>query len=223
MVGAMFAFFALLYIVSFILFVLWRTGAWFMPVFGMRGIFAFILGIPWMLVATALVLIIVVELLVKHYAFAHRKPLLYTILGVTGLALVGGYFVAKTTVHPWLFRQAMERRLPVAGALYERFGGVQPENVYRGEIASVATSGFVLAPHRGEPFVVYLTATTSLPYGFDFSEGDVVVVFGERDGGMVHAIGVHEVESDAMERFGRWRAEKPRRGFYLLPRPQFAE
>ncbi len=217
LMGAVFAFLALLYIVSFVLFVLWRTGAWFVPAFGMRGIFAFLLGIPWMLVFVALVLVVVVELLVKHYAFAHRKPLLYSVLGVTGLALVGGFLVARTAVHPWLFRAAMERRVPVAGEFYERFAMPRMELVHRGAILSVATSGFVLAPYRSDPFMVYLTATTSLPYGFDFAEGDTVVVFGERDGELVHAFGVREIDADVMDMFERQGSWKRVRGFRLLP------
>ncbi|MEY4731324.1 MAG: hypothetical protein RL681_270 [Candidatus Parcubacteria bacterium] len=219
LMGSVFAFLALLYVVSFILFVLWRTGAWFVPVFGMRGILAFLLGIPWMLVFVSLALVIILELLVKHYAFAHRKPLLYSVLGITAFAFAGGLIVAKTTIHPWLYQQAMEHRLPVAGQFYEHLPGGRVDMVYRGSVTSVATSGFILAPHRGEPFGVYLTATTSLPYGFDFVEGDTVVVFGEPDGDLVHAIGVREIDPDDIDRSGPPDGPRPFRGFLLLPRP----
>ena len=91
--------------------------------------------------------------------------------------------------------------------------------VYRGSVTSVATSGFVLTPHQGDPFTVYLTATTSLPYGFDFVEGDTVVVFGESDGERIHAIGVREIDPDLMDGPERRGGPKPFRGFLLLPKP----
>ncbi|MEA3344458.1 MAG: hypothetical protein U9Q16_02140, partial [Patescibacteria group bacterium] len=87
-----FAFFAL-YLISFIVFSLKATGVWFLPKFGFGGIFIFFKSLPWLLILIAAILIIILELFVKRFSFAYRKPLIYSISGIIILNLLGSFVI----------------------------------------------------------------------------------------------------------------------------------
>ena len=147
---------ALLYLVSFIFFALRANGVWFMPAFGLSGMRTFVMSLPWLLIFTSLLFIIILEILVKRYAFAYRKPLLYSVLGILALAIIGGFALARAPFHRSLLRRAQEDR-------------------------------------------VRLVPETRLPFGFNFAEGDEVVVFGDRDDDTVEARGIVEIDDEMME------------------------
>src|SRR4030042_4792350 len=100
--GVLFGTLALLYLASFVLFVLRQTGSWFLPSFGWRGIMVFLISMPWLLVILGVVFIILLELLVRHYSFAYRNPLLYSLLGIIVFVIIASVFVAKTSFHEGL-------------------------------------------------------------------------------------------------------------------------
>ncbi len=192
--GAIILLLALLYLASFVIFVLHRTGAWFVPAFGLRGLYVFLLSMPWLLILLSLVFAAILEILVRHYAFAYRRPLLYSVLGILLVAVAGGLMVAGTPFHGRMSRYAEENRLPVAGRFYREFGRRPFREVHSGKVASVEREGFALRDIRGEILNIVITPRTRLPYGMDFSVGDSVVVFGVRDDGRVQAFGVREVK-----------------------------
>lgn len=186
---------ALLYLISFVIFVLHRTGVWFVPAFGLQGIYALLISLPWILILCAVVFIILLESLVRRYAFAYRQPLVYTVLVIIGLVLLGGFIVAKTAFHDRLFGYAQDERLPIAGGLYRQFGGRELRNVHPGMIINLRDAGFMMGTRRGEPLFVLIASSTQLPFGADFAPGDSVVVFGDRASGTIRAIGIREIES----------------------------
>lgn len=211
--GVMLLTLTLLYLVSFVFFALRQTGVWFAPSFGWRGMRAFFIGIPWLLVLLSLVFITVLEILVKRYAFAYRKPLLYSVLGIVLLVFIGGFVVAKTTFHRGMYRRMEGRGLPIAGPLYRAYGVPHFKQIHPGVISSTTDQGFILANQRGESITIIVTPATRLPLGFDFIEGDQVVVFGLRDDDYVQALGVREVNEEFM------RGVPMRGGHRAMPPP----
>jgi len=191
--GVALAAFALLYLVSFTVFSLHETGAWFVPVFGPGGWFALFRSLPWVLIALSVVFVIVLELLVRHYSFAYRAPLLYSILGIVLLAAIGGGVAAP--FHRGPFRSARGGQLPFAGPLYQHFGLQRIQDIHHGTIVASLPNGFVMESVRGGTSTVIITPQTRLPFGSAFDPGDLVVVFGgEMGGGTIQALGVREVE-----------------------------
>src|ERR1019366_7165464 len=61
-VGSIIVLLTLLYLVSFILFVLHESGAWFVPVFGLPGWVAFFHRLPWVLIGLAIIFIFILEI-----------------------------------------------------------------------------------------------------------------------------------------------------------------
>ncbi len=189
---------ALLYMVSFIFFALRANGVWFMPLFGLSGMRTFVMSLPWLLIGASLLFIIILEILVKRYAFAYRKPLLYSVLGILALAIIGGFALARAPFHRSLLRRAQEDRPPLTGPFYREFGMHRFHDIHPGAITLIIDDGFILHTPQGETFTVRLVPETRLPFGFNFAEGDEVVVFGEREDDIVEARGILEINDEMM-------------------------
>ncbi len=184
----------LLYLASFIIFILHQTGVWFVPFFGFRGLYPFFASLPWILILFLIIFIIISEVLVKHYAFAYRLPLLYSALGVAFLAVVGGLIIARTPLHGKLLNYEEGNRLPFTGHMYQRFGRQRFGTIHKGQILDIAENGFVMINQQGE------TVTVVMPHGFrqgpgqNFLKGDWVVVLGNRAGNVIQALGIKKVD-----------------------------
>ncbi len=192
--GIILAFLFLLYLVSFMLFTMQQGGGWFAPVFGMRGWLLFLRSLPLLLMLVAGIFIVVLEMLVRKYSFAYRKPLLYSISAVLLLVLLGSAFVAP--MHRGLFQSAQENKLPMMGVFYKNFGPPQrSKEVHRGEVIGKSLDGGLqMQDVFGGTSTVVVYPETRLPYGADFEMGDTIVVFGKKDGtGAIRAFGIREI------------------------------
>lgn len=191
--GGVIVLLALLYLVSFVAFVLRQNGVWFAPIFGLRGWFAFLISLPWLLIVLSLIFIIILELLVRHFAFAYHRPLLYSLLGIMLVVLVGGFLVNRTTLHASLAQFSEKHQLPIAGPFYRGFGHERFRNIHHGLITGTTTNGIVIETERGEILLIDITPHTRLPLGMDFTVSDIVMVFGDRDDDRVEAFGIRRV------------------------------
>jgi hypothetical protein len=195
-IGAIILLLTLLYIMSFAIFMLRQSGALFVPVFGMRGLFSFFAAIPIVLIILLIVFMIILEVLVRRYAFTYRRPLLVSVLAILAIVFLGGYALERTHIHNALFLEA--RRPgglpPLIGQMY-RAGGQHIPGIYRGVIVSLIPNGFVIVDENGAgTTTVFIDPSTRLPLGADFTLGDEVVVFGDGASGTVHAFGIRTVE-----------------------------
>lgn len=189
---------ALLYLASFVSFILRQNGVWFVPIFGLRGWFAFLISLPWLLIALAIVFMVVLELLVRHFAFAYQRPLLYSLMGIMLIVLVGGFLVNRTTLHASLAQFSEEHPLPIAGPFYRGFGHERFHNIHHGLITGTTTGGVIIQTERGEKLLIGITPHTRLPLGMDFTVGDVIVIFGDSDNDQIQAFGIRRVPPEPM-------------------------
>lgn len=195
--GLFLAVLVLLYMVSFIMFVLRQTGVLFVPVFGFRGLVEFLFSLPWLLIFTAFVFLVILEILVRRYSFAYRKPLLYSLVGIILFVGVGSIFVSRSGLHEGFFHYAIERRLPFAGPFYLGYGGARFEHIHPGIVQDMMEDGFHLTDRRGNVFTVVIAPETRFPFGTDFRTGDDVVVFGESaTSGAIRALGIRRIDDN---------------------------
>jgi hypothetical protein len=193
-VGAVIVLLALLYLVSFILFALHESGAWFVPNFGPPGWWALFRRLPWVLIGFVAVFVIVLEVLVRHYAFAYQRPLLASALWILGIVLVGGLIISATRLHREIFDFARRNGLPVVGGMYQQFGVPRFDDIHRGKIVQMATDTFVIQDDDGDTSTVLIVPATRLPLGDGFEVGDMVVVFGPQDANrIIPAFGIQQV------------------------------
>lgn len=198
--GAVILFLTVLYLASFIIFALRQTGVLFVPAFGLQGWFAFFTHLPFFLICLLMIFIAVLELLVRHYAFAYRRPLLYSALGILALVVIGGLALANTSFHGGMSKYAEKNRETFVGKFYREYGRQRFPDVHRGMIVEMVNNGFMMRSAdsfmardiREEVLTVIISRRTRLPLGADFYKGDIVVVFGPRNDNAVQAFGIQK-------------------------------
>lgn len=197
-----------LYLISFIAFVLRASGVWFLPGFGLRGIKPFLFSVPWLLILTAGALIVVLEILVKRFAFSYRRPILYSILAIIAVVFLGGFIIDRTQFHVGLFQQAREGHLPVAGGFYRGFGMPEFHDVHSGVVSEITDNGFLIETREGQTLAVIVTSETRFPSGMGIKESDAVMILGERDNGIIQASDIRKIKDD-LNIFPRGRTPEP--------------
>ena len=189
--GAAIAFLVLLFLASFIFSALRENGLWFAPLFGSRGWFSFLRSLPWVLIILSIVFVVALEILVRRYSFAYRKPLLYSLLAVLFIVIVAG--AISIPWHRGFFRAARENRLPpFVGRFYRNFGSMDVDDVHRGVVLSIFSGGFLMNEAGVTTSVLFGPQTQSELIGA-IEPGDRVIVFGDRGASGIKAYGIKEV------------------------------
>lgn len=184
----------LIFLVSFILFILTQSGVLFAPVFGLPGLRALLLSLPWILIMLALGFVAVLEVLVRRYTFTYRRPLLYSMGIIILLAAVGGFVIAQTPLHRGLFDRAINQRLPIGGRLYREWSAQDADDIHPGRIIEITSPGLLLETPRRELLTVIITGETVFPRRQTLKPGDLVVVLGERIDDTITARGIRPIE-----------------------------
>lgn len=194
-IGAILILFAVLYLVSFIFFILHENGAWFVPAFGLPGWFALFRRLPWALIGLAVVFIAILEFLVRRYSFAYHRPLLASALTIIGIVLVGGALISATRFHNDLFAAARHNGLPIVGGMYRGYGMPRFNDIHPGEVIETATGTFVLQDDDGDTSTVIITPQTMLPEGDGFEASETVIVFGPAGPDrIIQAFGIQRID-----------------------------
>jgi hypothetical protein len=183
------------YLASFIIFVLHQSGAWFVPVFGLSGWFALFSALPWLLVLLSAIFVIVLAILVKRYQFSYQWPMLYSFLGVVFLIAAACFLFIESSFYNQFFSSSIAEDVPFLGMYYPGFGTLGPNDVHRGIIASTNPDGFVLEDNGGGTSTIFIATSTIVPLGPGFQQGDMIVVFGDRSTtGTIFAAGVERLK-----------------------------
>lgn len=202
LIGLIMVALAALYVASLSLFVMRENGALFAPAFGWRGMHVFFVSIPWILILLCIAFVIILELLVKHYAFAYRRPLLYSVAFVLLFTLFGSIFVVRSGLHENMYRQVVQKKLPVAGPLYRSVESHMPKRIHPGIVLEINDQGFTMQRRdKNIIFVIVTPRTHILPPGV-VSPKEEVVVFGEKNGGGITAFGVRRIGIENFHIFG---------------------
>jgi hypothetical protein len=197
---------ALLYFFSLFLFITRRTGIWLAPIFGFHGILIFLTSLPWLLVLAVLIFVVILEVLVHHYYFAYRMPLLYSALGVLLVVVAGGMVLAGTPLHDILSHCPRPGSHPPDGlgrvggppcgtGIYRDLDSQRFKNIHQGVISDFDGGDFILTDSQQEALRIIVTRKTRLPFGDDFTVGDNVVVVGDRHGDQIEAFGISRVDN----------------------------
>ena len=194
-IGAFIVFLTLLYITSLGVFFVRDSGAFFAPSFGGRGWFSLLQSLPWLLILFILLFAIVLELLVRRYAFVYKKPLLMSLLGILGVIFLGGFFIAPLHHGVALSVHRGELPSPIDMLYHGPLRMPPPPDTYHGEIVAIGQTGFVIVDEDHGTTTVLITPQTRLPYGENFTAGERVVVIGDADAsGTVRAFGIREID-----------------------------
>lgn len=208
--GALMAGLLLIYIVSFVGYIVRLSGATTVSTFGSGGLVALLLSVPWLLIALALIFVVVLEILVQRFSFGYQKPLLYSVLGVIILTSLGSYVVLKTPLHQSVLQLAHQGGVPVVGPLYRSYEEKRLKDVTVGVVQRITSDQFEFVDRTGALLTVTFTAETRGLSDFALATGSAVVVLGERADGQIIARGVREAPADV--RSAHDRRSRPESG-----------
>jgi hypothetical protein len=198
----------IIYLLSFVLFALRQSGVGFIPIYGFRGLSMFIMNSPWLLIASAAGLVVVLQLLVHKYSFSYRQPLLYSTIGVIMLVLLGSFIIDQTQFQSRMRGFAENRNTPVFSSLYLGIDEGRPGNIIFGTITEMTEKGFVIKSDFGETLDITITDATRQPQHKTYVTNEDVLVFGDREGSVVTALGVRPAPTDF--KFNRHKEPGPK-------------
>lgn len=187
--GAIIVILLALFVSSFIIYMLQQTGVAVVPGFGLRGWYSFARHLPWLLVVLSLAFTLIVEVLVRRYSFAYRRPLAYSVVGVIGIVIAGGFVLAHTSVHPRLMLYAQQHRLPFGERLYRDIDERQFGDVFKGIVVATTSEGFIIE-HRFGTSSVLVTHETRQPLRRPAIPGDFVIILGDQASDTITAVGI---------------------------------
>lgn len=180
-VGLVLVFLLILFVASFSIFILQRSGVWFAPVFGSHGFLELLMTLPVLFLVITVIFLLLLQLLVHHYSFSYTRPILYTLIGTIILVVGGSFIIAKTRVHEDLFRMARNDNLPFVSSLYTKYPYPKSDRVTPGLIQELREQGFTLLDPVGRKWTVIINKNTKLPDDNDLDVNDNVVVMGDKD------------------------------------------
>ncbi len=184
------------YLVSFIFFILAKTGLGFAPLFGLGGIMFFIVTSPWLLIITTGIFLMLVALAVKHYAFSYRHPLIYSLLGVVGFVLITSGLIHQTALHDRIEALGERNNLPGLAPLYRDATDTRPREITPGTVVAIDEASLTIKTPEAELYTVVVSPKTRGVDITTLTPGTNVIIFGERSTSTIAAKGVRVMKRD---------------------------
>lgn len=192
-----------IFFISFIAFSMRISGSFFLPQFGLPGLWVLIMSLPWALIILSLFFVILLEIFAKKYAFSYKKPIIYSLAGIVGIALIGSYAIAKTPLHNALLNYSQGRNIPVMGPFYEHNCLKELPNIFIGKASepkNETTEWMRLETEKGERLIIVTSTSTKFQKGQSLQKDDMLMIMGEKDDSMIRATHIRKIEDDDMFR-----------------------
>lgn len=191
-IGLAFTFMLMVFVFSLILFLLSRYGFMYLPLFNFMASIHALAAIPLVLLVCTIALLILIEVISRHYSFSFRRPLAVTLLFSTSCATIISFIVSETPMHEYIRDYMEDHNIKVVSRIYERpmpFRGNGMQDVLRGEVVEVYATGTKIRLFNGMLVTVY--ASTTLEKKLLMPEvGDDIVAFGKVYNGTFELVGI---------------------------------
>ncbi len=222
----------LIYLLSFLLYFFNAQSLEHTRDFGFYGLKIFLVSLPWIIIILSLILFIILEILVRHFKFGYKKPIIYSLSAIIIFMSLTSLVIAKTSLHNNLNNASLKQKLPVMQNLYNKYSNV--ELMHRGVARDVKPERFILEKRehdnsnddgeheyeKEEKYIVIITERTRLKPGVKINDGDTVIVVGREHDDEIIAEGIHlfDIEDRFNKRFKQpERSERPEQ---LQKRPE---
>lgn len=182
---------------SFIHFHLVSSGIWYLPRFGVLGFLVFLKSLPWILIALAIFLILILEILSRKFSFSFKRPILFSLLAIIFIIFLGSFLIVKTEIHPKLFLKANEKNfLPPISPIYLKYGIPKYKEFHRGVIEKVSTSSIFLKKLNGELLEIEIKE----PFLSEkFREGEGIMIFDKEKNGKPKELKIKKINDKFLE------------------------
>lgn len=187
-------------IVSYVIFSIKASGQTNLLAFGPRGLYHFLLALPWVILVVDLILIAFLDWLLKSFRFGYNSSVMFifvvTMVSITVLATLINY----TSFHRSLLFRAENKHLPVAGGFYVGLRMSHGnQGMFRGEVVSIiSTSTFYIKHHdfdsdTDDGLIEVFTPQGSDVFTLLLRNGDEVFVAGDRIPSGIRAYGIRKL------------------------------
>jgi hypothetical protein len=188
------------FIVSYVIFSINAGGEINLLAFGPRGLYHFILTLPWLILVVDVLLIVFLDWLLKGFRFGYNSSILFlfvvTMVSITALATLINY----TSFHRKLMRRAENNTLPIGGGFYM---GIRMshgnQGIFRGQIVSIeSTSTFYMKHNDLDSDTDYHVIEVVTPQNSDvftlfLAPGDEVFIAGDKTSTGIRAYGIRKL------------------------------
>jgi hypothetical protein len=175
-VAAALLFLLVLFVATFIVFALQQNGGFFATNFGPGGWSVFFFSLPWSLLLLSIVLLLILWILLRRYSFIYHQPFLYTLLILVVVVSLVCFFLSAGSIHGGILRYVSRNPVPVVTGVYE-FDTAPMSGIYRGQVAILATSSFILEDVLGQTSTV-IVVPAAWPELGELQPGNYVILFG---------------------------------------------
>ncbi len=179
----------LVYLESFIIFLVQGTGLAYVPSFGVHGVLVFLYSLPWLLVFLTVGFLGLTHWFLQRYAFCYTRPVMFSIIGLIGFSMLGAFLLARSELHYAAMERATDRGLPIFGVVYKEYGLVPQKAVHVGTIRATTSSGFILESRTGDVYQILVQSHTRVPHEV-LQLGETVLILGTNQAGTIEARGV---------------------------------
>ncbi len=182
------------YLISFMLFALQKSGILYLSPFGFFGVFSIVNDLPWRLVFLSFFALFGVLLLAKNTFSVYRMPLVYLFLFIIGFVGITGLLVAKTRIHPFLVAEFDRRPKDDNFHMISHYVKPEAHNISIGVLVATTTdSGFVATLQDGTQVEIKTNDLTKYFTENGFQTGDEILILGERRRNILFAGAVREI------------------------------
>lgn len=190
-----------IYLLSFTFFILRETGLSFAPGFGWQGLMFFTVSSPWLLLSLVGVFLGILYLLVRHYSFSYRRPLVYSLVGTVLVVTLVASLLHQIAMHDMVRSAVIERGTPGLAQLYGDGVGPRSDRVTPGRITLLTEQGFTILTPEQMTREVIITNRTRHRGSENYTPGMMVIVFGKSDdSGTITALGIQPLDRDELPR-----------------------
>lgn len=204
----MIVFLIVIFLASFIVFALNVNGGLLAVGFGLRGISPLFVSFPWLILLFAGLLIILLEILLNHFSFAYRRPLIYSFMGILVLVISVSIVVEKTPFHARLLDSAEKGNLPAIGKFYRQYTNMPLPNIHAGEVKTVNEQEIKIQKPNGEEITITVPLAGKSKVIQQIQKGDTIMLVGERKNSHVQAVRMKKIDHDCEFYMHQERREK---------------
>lgn len=186
------------FLISYMIFSLSIGGRMILLGFGWKGVQIFLITFPWALLLAELILLYILELLVKHFRFGYRSPVVYIIGGLFSLSIISGIFINATPIHGFLMERAYQKQLPpVFGGMYDHVRRPPRERgVCRGVVTSIQEHSFTLREDDSDDSERTIFTPPHIDISTFIKVGDTVFVASDTKGSTTRAYGIRKISKE---------------------------
>lgn len=183
-----------IYLASFVLFALRENGLGLAPSLGWQGVMLFIVSSPWILFFFVALLLVNLYVLVRHYSFSYKKPLLYSIIGITVVVLGASVAIHQTPLHANIHCLVSKRPVPGISHMYTDIAKQRPRGVAAGTLQITSENTYILTTETGDRWQIVIGPGTQMPPRHLLQTSSTVVVFGKTTPDGIQAFGIKPIQ-----------------------------